>query len=95
VAFYFGWEKEVHFRLFPGSAPWSISSGDYDSKDVRTVASDGSRPYGYSFSYRKADLTSVVVKALCYKAEGLGFETIYLILLATLGPVVYSECNKN
>jgi hypothetical protein len=43
---------------------------------------------------------SVVVKALCYKPEGRGFETlwdelifsIYLILPAALGPGVYSAC---
>jgi hypothetical protein len=46
---------------------------------------------------------SVVVKALCYKPEGHGFETrwrewflsIYLILPAALGPGVYSASNKN
>jgi hypothetical protein len=44
-----------------------------------------------------------VVKALCYKPEGRGFETrggeqflsIYLILLAALGPGVYSASNRN
>jgi hypothetical protein len=46
---------------------------------------------------------SVVVKALCYKPEGHGFETqggerflaVYLILLAALGPGVYSASNRN
>jgi hypothetical protein len=46
---------------------------------------------------------SVVVKALCYKLEGCGFETqwgewifsIYLILPATLGPGVHSASNRN
>jgi hypothetical protein len=46
---------------------------------------------------------SIVVKALCYKPEGRGFETrwcerflsIYLILPAALGPGVYSASNKN
>jgi hypothetical protein len=46
---------------------------------------------------------SVVVKTLCYKLEGRGFETglgerifsIYLILPATLGPTVYSASNRN
>jgi hypothetical protein len=46
---------------------------------------------------------SVVVKTLCYKPEGRGFETrwgewflsIYLILLVALGPGVYSSSNKN
>jgi hypothetical protein len=45
---------------------------------------------------------SVVVKALCYKVEGRGFETwwgeffsIYLILLAALGPVVHLASNIN
>jgi hypothetical protein len=46
---------------------------------------------------------SIVVKALCYKPEGHGFETrwgewflsIYLIFLATLGPGVYSASNRN
>jgi hypothetical protein len=44
-----------------------------------------------------------VVKALCYKPEGRGFETrggegflsICLILLAALGPGVYSASNRN
>jgi hypothetical protein len=47
--------------------------------------------------------SSVVVKALCYKLEGRGFEvqwgewifSIYLILQATLGPGVYSASNRN
>jgi hypothetical protein len=46
---------------------------------------------------------SVVVKAICCKQEGRGSETrrgewsstIYQILPATLGPVVYSASNKN
>jgi hypothetical protein len=46
---------------------------------------------------------SVVVKALCYKPEGRGFETrlserflsIYLILPAALGPGIYSASNRN
>jgi hypothetical protein len=46
---------------------------------------------------------SVVVKVLCYKPEGRGLETrggerflsIYLILLAALGPGVYSASNRN
>jgi hypothetical protein len=37
----------------------------------------------------------MVVKGLCYKPEGQNFETLYLILLATLGPGVYSACNRN
>jgi hypothetical protein len=45
---------------------------------------------------------SVVVKALCYKPEGRGFETrwgelissIYLILQAALGPGVHSASNR-
>jgi hypothetical protein len=44
-----------------------------------------------------------MVKALCYKPEGRGFEirggerflSIYLILLAALGPGVYSGSNRN
>jgi hypothetical protein len=44
-----------------------------------------------------------VVKTLCYKPEGSGFETqwgeliisIYLILPAALGPGVYSATNRN
>jgi hypothetical protein len=44
-----------------------------------------------------------VVKALCYKPEGRGFETdevnelfpIYIILPAEPGPGVYSACNRN
>jgi hypothetical protein len=46
---------------------------------------------------------SVVVKAICYKPEGRGFETlwsewhfsIYLILPAELGPGVYSASDRN
>jgi hypothetical protein len=46
---------------------------------------------------------SLVVKALCYKLKGCGFKTrwgewifsIYLILLATLGPGVHSTSNRN
>jgi hypothetical protein len=46
---------------------------------------------------------SIVVKALCYKPEGHGFETrcggwflsIYLIFPAALGPGVYSASNRN
>jgi hypothetical protein len=45
---------------------------------------------------------SVVVKTLCYKSEGHGFETwwgdwifpIFLILLAALGPGVHSAYNR-
>jgi hypothetical protein len=38
-----------------------------------------------------------VVKALCYKPEGRGFEliSIYLILQVALGPGVYSASNRN
>jgi hypothetical protein len=46
---------------------------------------------------------SVVVKALCYKPEGCGFETrcgewflsIYLNLSVALGPGIYSASNRN
>jgi hypothetical protein len=46
---------------------------------------------------------SVVVKVLCYKPEGRGFETrwgewflsIYPILPVALGPGVYSASNRN
>jgi hypothetical protein len=46
---------------------------------------------------------SIVVKALCYKPQGRGFQTrwgelifsIYLILPATLGRGVYSATNRN
>jgi hypothetical protein len=46
---------------------------------------------------------SVVVEALCYKPEGRKFKTrwgewifsIYLIILAALGPGVYSTLNRN
>jgi hypothetical protein len=56
----------------------------------RTVASTGARG-------------SIVVKALCYKPEGRGFETrwgewflsIYLILPVALSPGVYSASNRN
>jgi hypothetical protein len=48
-------------------------------------------------------LGSLVVKTLCYKLEGSGFEirwsellfSIYLILQAALGPGVYSASNRN
>jgi hypothetical protein len=43
-----------------------------------------------------------LVKALCYKLEGRGFDTrrgtfflMYLILPVALGPVVYSASNRN
>jgi hypothetical protein len=44
-----------------------------------------------------------VVEALCYKLEGREFKfwwghwifSIYLILPATLGPGVYSDCKRN
>jgi hypothetical protein len=46
---------------------------------------------------------NAVVKVLCYKPEGRGFQTrraelffsIYLILPAALGPEVYSACSRN
>jgi hypothetical protein len=46
---------------------------------------------------------SVVVKALCYKSDGCGFETdemneffsSYLILPAALSPGVHSASNRN
>jgi hypothetical protein len=47
---------------------------------------------------------SAVVKALCYKPKGHGFEIewgqwifflIYLILSASLGPRIYSDSNRN
>jgi hypothetical protein len=46
---------------------------------------------------------SIVVRTLCYKPEGRGFETrwgewflsIYLILPVALGPGVYSASNIN
>jgi hypothetical protein len=49
------------------------------------------------------DKSSVVVKAICYKPQGRGFESrrgelivsIYLILPAALGPGVYSVSNRN
>jgi hypothetical protein len=44
-------------------------------------------------STRTVGGSSVVIKALCYKPEGRGFEkdlfSIYLILPAALGPGVY------
>jgi hypothetical protein len=47
--------------------------------------------------------SSVVVKAMCYKPKGGGFETragewifsMYLIHPASLGPEVYSASNRN
>jgi hypothetical protein len=50
--------------------------------------------YSYIFGARG----SVVVKALCYKPEGRGFDSQwgeYLILPAALGPGVYSASNRN
>jgi hypothetical protein len=49
------------------------------------------------------NLGSVVIKALCYKPEGRGFEarwgelifSIYLLLPAALGPGLYSSSNRN
>jgi hypothetical protein len=45
---------------------------------------------------------TIVVKALCYKPKSCGFNfrldeffQFQLILLATLGPGVYSESNRN
>jgi hypothetical protein len=50
----------------------------------------------------KSELNPKLVKALCYKPEGRGFETrrgdlfsIYLIAPAALGPGVYSTSNRN
>jgi hypothetical protein len=51
----------------------------------------------------RAPRCSVVVKALCYKPEGRGFETrwgewifsLYLILAAALGPGLYLASNRN
>jgi hypothetical protein len=46
----------------------------------------------------------IVIKALCYKPKGRGFEnrwgeyisfSIYLILPAALGPGIYSASNRN
>jgi hypothetical protein len=53
--------------------------------------------------FRPGARGSVVVKALCYKPEGGGFETrwselfltSYLILAVALGPGVYSASNRN
>jgi hypothetical protein len=58
--------------------------------------------YGPSYG-RTGARCNVVVMLLCYKPEGSGFETrggewmfsIYLILLAALGPGVYSASNRN
>jgi hypothetical protein len=54
--------------------------------------------YYYSLGARG----SVVVKALCYKPDGRGFDNrwgeflkIYIILPAALGPGVYSASNRN
>jgi hypothetical protein len=57
----------------------------------------------FSFLFILFFLCDIVVKALCYKPEGRGFETgwgewflsIYLILPAALGPGVYSASNRN
>jgi hypothetical protein len=51
--------------------------------------------------YTIRDTSSVVVKAVCYKLEGRGFDTrwgeflIYLNLPAALGPGVYLPTNRN
>jgi hypothetical protein len=57
----------------------------------------------YAIRSTMGERVSAVVKVLCYKPEGRGFVTwwvericsIYLILLAALGPGVYSAFNRN
>jgi hypothetical protein len=54
-------------------------------------------------SYAHGPFGSVVVRVLCYKPEGCGFETrcyerifsIYLIIPVALGPGIHSACNRN
>jgi hypothetical protein len=56
-----------------------------------------------SIYFMEGAYRSIVVKALCYKPEGRGFETRwgewflsnYLILPAALGPGVYSASDRN
>jgi hypothetical protein len=58
--------------------------------------------YDYHLWFR-GHVVAYMVKALCYKPEGRRFETqwgwmnfsIYLILLAALGPGVHSASNRN
>jgi hypothetical protein len=59
--------------------------------------------YRHNLGHCITHLVSILVKALCYKKEGRGFETrwgevlfsIFLILPAALGPGVYSASNRN
>jgi hypothetical protein len=82
----------------------------YPQKLALTSAISGGRSVGivrgdefFSFSLQYIEARgSVVVKALCYKAEDrrfknrwMNFFSIYLILPAALGPGVYSASNRN
>jgi hypothetical protein len=56
----------------------------------------------YLTNREQGEVSSVVIKALCYKPEGRGFDTrwgdfclIYLILPVALGPGIYSASNRN
>jgi hypothetical protein len=57
----------------------------------------------WSLKYIHGERGSVLIKALCYKTEGRGFETqrgecsflIYVIISAALGLGVYSASNRN
>jgi hypothetical protein len=72
------------------------------------VSFPDNRPKGSGFDFHRYQISwrargSVVVKALCYKLQGRGFETrcgecflsSYLILPVALGPGVYSASNRN
>jgi hypothetical protein len=86
---------------------WAVSTGFVLT--VASVAQIHLATYSaFSFCYILYSLllgawSSVVVKVLCYKPEGRGFETrwgewissIYLIFPATLCPGVYSAPNRN
>jgi hypothetical protein len=58
--------------------------------------------YNLTYVFLGGALGSVVIKALCYKPEGRGFDTrwgdffkIYLILPAALDSGVHSASNRN
>jgi hypothetical protein len=71
-------------------------SGDKPVFPLVVIFSHYNNVYNYRI-YIIGARSTLVVKALCYKPEGLGFETRSgeLILMATLGPGVYSASNRN
>jgi hypothetical protein len=71
-------------------------------KSCSWINSIRSEIHPYTSNWKRA-WSSIVVKALSYEPEGHGSETqwgewissIYLILLAALGPGIYSASNRN